>query len=61
MEEVCKQIIKQWTEYCNQSAAKRNADDGIYVTLVNLHALCCCCCCFSQDTPLIKIKIKVLL
>uniref|UniRef100_A0A3B5A622 Coiled-coil domain-containing protein 43 n=1 Tax=Stegastes partitus TaxID=144197 RepID=A0A3B5A622_9TELE len=28
MEDVCKQIIKEWTEYCSRSAAKRNAEDA---------------------------------
>ncbi|KAM7371587.1 hypothetical protein PAMP_008808 [Pampus punctatissimus] len=27
VEDVCKQIIKQWTDWCNRSAAKRDADD----------------------------------
>ncbi|XP_051244849.1 coiled-coil domain-containing protein 43 [Dicentrarchus labrax] len=26
VEDVCKQIIMQWTDFCNRSAAKRNAD-----------------------------------
>lgn len=37
MEDVCKQIIKQWTEWCSKSAAKRNADDGISVTWIHPH------------------------
>uniref|UniRef100_A0A4W6CQT2 Coiled-coil domain-containing protein 43 n=2 Tax=Lates calcarifer TaxID=8187 RepID=A0A4W6CQT2_LATCA len=28
VEDVCKQIIKQWTECCNRSSAKRSADDA---------------------------------
>lgn len=28
MEDVCKQIIKQWTEFCSRSAAKKDADDA---------------------------------
>ncbi|XP_070779711.1 coiled-coil domain-containing protein 43 [Enoplosus armatus] len=28
VEDVCKEIIKQWTECCSQSAAKRDADDA---------------------------------
>ncbi|XP_067472549.1 coiled-coil domain-containing protein 43 [Thunnus thynnus] len=27
VEDVCKQIIKQWTDYCSQRAAKRDTDD----------------------------------
>lgn len=29
VEDVCKQIIKQWEECCSKSAAKKDADDGI--------------------------------
>lgn len=29
VEDVCKQIIKRWTEWIHQSAAKRESDDGI--------------------------------
>ncbi|XP_029945778.1 coiled-coil domain-containing protein 43 isoform X1 [Salarias fasciatus] len=28
MEDVCKQIIKQWTEFCSRSSAKKDADDA---------------------------------
>ncbi|GAA6218016.1 coiled-coil domain-containing protein 43 isoform X1 [Lates japonicus] len=28
VEDVCEQIIKQWTECCNRSSAKRSADDA---------------------------------
>uniref|UniRef100_A0A3B4X5K8 Coiled-coil domain-containing protein 43 n=1 Tax=Seriola lalandi dorsalis TaxID=1841481 RepID=A0A3B4X5K8_SERLL len=28
VEDVCKQIIKQWTECCSRSAARRDADDA---------------------------------
>lgn len=38
VEDVCKQIIKQWTECLSRSAAKRNADDGIYVALIHSHS-----------------------
>lgn len=31
VEDVCKLIIKQWTEWRNRSAAKTGADDGIFV------------------------------
>lgn len=37
MEDVCKQIIKQWTEWCSQSSAKRESDDGIHLTLIHPH------------------------
>lgn len=37
VEDVCKQIIKQWTECCNQAAARRT-DDGIYVTFIHPHS-----------------------
>lgn len=29
VEDVCKQIIKQWEDFCSKSAAKKDADDGI--------------------------------
>lgn len=34
VEDVCKQIIKQWTDYNNQSKAKKDSDDGISLLLV---------------------------
>lgn len=37
MEDVCKQIIKQWTDYRSRLAAKKDAD-GIYVTLIYPHS-----------------------
>lgn len=36
VEDVCKQIIKQWTDYSNQSKAKRDSDDGILITYLFL-------------------------
>lgn len=37
MEDVCKQIIKQWTDYRSRLAAKKDAD-GISVTLIYPHS-----------------------
>lgn len=34
VEDVCKQIIKQWTDYISQSKAKKDGDDGIKLLLV---------------------------
>lgn len=47
VEDVCKQIIKRWTEYCSQSAARRDGDDGIYLLLL-----------FSFDSSTHPVKLK---
>ncbi|XP_047428257.1 coiled-coil domain-containing protein 43 [Mugil cephalus] len=36
MEDVCKEIIKQWTECCSRSTAKRNADDAEVQAIASL-------------------------
>ena len=33
VEDVCKQIIKQWTDHCSQSA-KHVADDGSIIIII---------------------------
>lgn len=58
MEDVCKQIIKQWTDYRSRLAAKKNAD-GIYVTLIyphSSHLFEMFCCFFSKETSTVKNK-----
>ncbi|GLD49107.1 coiled-coil domain-containing protein 43 isoform X2 [Lates japonicus] len=37
VEDVCEQIIKQWTECCNRSSAKRSADDEIFSCFLDKH------------------------
>lgn len=36
VEDVCKQIIKQWTDYSSQSKAKNDSDDGIQLLITFL-------------------------
>lgn len=36
VEDVCKEIIKQWTDYSSQSKAKNDSDDGIQLLITFL-------------------------
>ena len=59
VEDVCKQIIKQWTDYRSRLAAKKDAD-GIYVTLIYPHSFIhhfeMFFFFFSQETSTVKKK-----